>query len=297
MRASHPQGSRMERVTTILSIQSHVAYGHAGNSAAVFPLQRMGVETWPVLTVNFSNHTGYGSWRGPLIEARDVRDVVHGIDERGQLSQVDALLSGYQGGEEIGAVVLEAAALVKQRNPQALYCCDPVMGDVGRGFYCRPGIPEFMRDRVVPAADVMTPNLFELEFLTGQSINGVTAAVKAAQELRRRGPRTVLVTSVTDAGQNTDVMRMVAVGEQGAWQVETPLIEQAFTGSGDVTTATFLAHLLTTGSVPDALSATGSIVYSLLRATHDLERSELALVAAQESFVNPPHRFQASRLA
>lgn len=286
----------MVRVTTILSIQSHVAYGHAGNSAAVFPLQRMGVETWPVLTVNFSNHTGYGAWRGPLIDATDVRDVVLGIDERGKLAEVDALLSGYQGGEEIGAVMLEAAALVKERNPEALYCCDPVMGDVGRGFYCRPGIPEFMRDQVVPAADVMTPNLFELEFLTGRTISGAQQAVEAAQALRERGPRTVLVTSVTD-GDETDLMRMIAVDEDGAWQVETPLIDQAFTGSGDVTTATFLAHLLTTNSLPEALSATGSIVYSVLRATHELGRSELALVAAQDNFVSPAYVFEAHKLA
>lgn len=284
-------------MTTILSIQSAVAYGHAGNSAAVFPLQRMGVEVWPVFTVNFSNHTGYGDWRGPLIPADQVREVVHGIDDRGVVGQVDALLTGYQGGADVGAVVLEAAQLVKRRNPRAIYCCDPVMGDVGRGFYCLPGIPEFMRDEVLPQADVLTPNLFELEFLAGRETAGLDDVVAAAHDVRSRGPRTVLVTSVTEPGSPDDVMRMVAVTADGAWKVETPMIEQAFTGSGDVTTACFLAHLLRTGSAQQALSATASIVYSLLRATADSGREELALVSSQDSFTSPRHTFEAVRIS
>ncbi|WP_203566476.1 pyridoxal kinase PdxY [Aestuariimicrobium ganziense] len=284
-------------MTQILSIQSAVAYGHAGNSAAVFPLQRLGIDVWPVYTVNFSNHTGYGSWRGPLIAADDVLEVVRGIDDRGVLAGVDALLSGYQGGAEVGRVILEAAALVKQRNPEAIYCCDPVMGDFGRGFYARPGIPEFMRDHVVPAADVMSPNLFELEFLTGRSeLTTVAQTVVAAHELRARGPRTVLVTSVVHPGDE-QVMRMVAVTADGSWQVETPLIDRNFTGSGDLTTAVFLAHLLRTGDPAAALSATASIVYGILRRTADAGSSELVLVPNQDQIVAPTHTFEAVPVA
>ena len=195
-------------MTNILSIQSAVAYGHAGNSSAVFPLQRLGIETWPVYTVMFSNHTGYGSWRGPLIPPGDVREVVTGIDERGALAHCDAVLSGYLGAPEVGEVILEAAALVKLRNPGALYCCDPVMGDVGRGFFTRRGVAEFLRDRVIAAADVITPNLFEVEFLTGRTITTMDELVDAAQMLRAMGPDTVLVTSAVFAGE--PVMRMVA---------------------------------------------------------------------------------------
>ncbi|HVK34441.1 MAG TPA: pyridoxal kinase, partial [Microlunatus sp.] len=183
-------------MTTILSIQSSVAYGHVGNSAATFPLMRMGVEVYPVLTVHFSNHTGYGEWRGPLLAAADVADVITGIDERGALERVDAVLSGYQGGEDVGAVILDAVALVKSRNPAAVYCCDPVMGDVGRGMFVRPGIPEFMRDRVVPAADVITPNHFELDFLSGRETRTVADVLDAVDGVRSNGPATVLVTSV-----------------------------------------------------------------------------------------------------
>lgn len=283
-------------MSTILSIQSHVSYGHVGNSAAVFPLQRLGDEVWPVLTVAFSNHTGYGAWRGPMIGADQVRDVVSGIDERGVLGRADAVLTGYQGSADMGAAILDVVRLVRERNPRATYCCDPVMGDVDRGFYCLPGIPEFLRDEVVPVADVVTPNLFELEFLTGRSTGSLDEVVAAAHALRERGPATVLVTSVEAPGSATDVMRMLAVTAQGAWMAETPMIGQVFTGSGDLTSAMFLAHLLRTGDAAAALSATASVVYSVLRTTADLGRDELALVEAQDQVVAPAWRFDAARL-
>jgi pyridoxine kinase len=282
-------------VTTILSIQSAVAYGHAGNSAATFPLMRMGLEIWPVLTVNFSNHTGYESWRGPMIPAADVAAVVQGIDERGVLDRCDAVLSGYQGSAEIGQVVLDAVALVRSRNPGALYCCDPVMGDVGRGFFVRPEIPAMMRDLVVPAADIVTPNQFELEFLSGRSVQTLDEVLLAARELRAAGPRTVLVTSVVPAA-DPDTVSMIALTDAGAWSVATPAIAQTFTGAGDVTAATFLAHVLRGGDVVAALGATAAVMYGLLSATHAAGRSELALVAAQDEFVRPTHHFDVTRL-
>ena len=144
----------------ILSIQSLVAYGHAGNSAALFPLQRLGFDVWPVITVHFSNHTGYGEARGPLLTSSDIAEVIRGVEDRGALDRCDAVLSGYQGAEEVGSVILDAVRNVKGRNPDAIYFCDPVMGDVGRGFPVRPGIPEFMHDKIVPATDVITSQQF-----------------------------------------------------------------------------------------------------------------------------------------
>jgi pyridoxine kinase len=282
-------------VTTILSIQSAVAYGHAGNSAATFPLMRMGVEVWPVLTVNFSNHTGYGGWRGPIIPASDVAAVVRGIDERGVLDRCDAVLSGYQGSAEIGHVVLDAVALVRSRNPGAVYCCDPVLGDVDRGFFVGAEIPAMMRDLVVPAADIVTPNQFELEYLTGEPVTTLEEVLSAARALRAVGPRTVLVTSVVPAA-DPGTVSMVAVSDAGAWSVTTPAIPQIFVGAGDVTAATFLAHLLRGGDVALALGATAAVMYGLLAATHAAGRSELALIAAQEEFVAPTHRFEVNRL-
>lgn len=283
-------------MTSILSIQSSVAYGHAGNSAATFPLMRMGVEVWPVLTVHFSNHTGYGQWRGPLIPASDVAEVITGIDERGVLSHCDAVLSGYQGGEEVGAVILDAAALVKQRNPNAVYCCDPVMGDVGRGFFVRPGIPEFMKERVVPQADLITPNQFELEFLSGHRIHTQADVLTAVDAVRATGPDVVLVTSVIHDESAPETLQLIAVSSDGAWSVTTPRLPLEVSGSGDITAATFLRHWLAERDLAAALEHTAASVYGVLKVTHDAGSYELRLVEAQEEFVAPTHAFEVTRI-
>jgi pyridoxine kinase len=285
-----------ERVTTILSIQSSVAYGHVGNSAATFPLMRVGVEVWPVITVHFSNHTGYGAWRGPLLSASDIADVVRGIDERGVLGRVDAVLSGYQGAEEVGAEVLRTVELVRQRNPRAIYCCDPVIGDVGRGVYVRPGIPEFMRDKVVPAAQIVTPNHFELDYLTGRTTTTVEDVLEAADALRATGPDVVLVTSTVLDSVDPDEILMLVDTADGAWQVTTPRLERTFTGSGDLTAALFLAHYLEGDHAGEAMGRTADVVYSLLKATTDAGSDELLLVGAQDQLVHPDHHFAVERL-
>ena len=279
----------------ILSIQSSVAYGHAGNSSAVFPLQRLGHEVWAVNTVHFSNHTGYGAWRGPLLAPSDVAEVITGIEERGVLPQCDAVLSGYQGAEEVGEVVLDAVARVKAANPAAVYCCDPVMGDVGRGFFVRPGIPEFMRDRVIPAADLANPNQFELEFLTGRQVGSTADLLDAADALRDLGPRTVLVTSVETGDAGEDAISMVAVSDDGAWSVTTPRLPLSVNGAGDATAALFLAHTTTDG--PEvALGRTAASVFAVMELTHAGGHREIQLVAAQQQIADPPARFPVTRL-
>lgn len=283
-------------MTTVLSIQSSVAYGHVGNSAATFPLMRLGVEVWPVLTVHFSNNTSYPSKKGPLLRPDDVHDVVEGIDDLGVLPRVDAVLTGYQGAPAMGAEILDVVALVKTRNPKAVYCCDPVMGDVGRGMYVLPGIPEFIRDQVVPATDIMTPNHYELNFLTGREATSLGEIVAAAHALRAAGPDIVLVTSATVEGEAADTVSMIAVNGEGAWRVTTPLLERVFTGSGDLTTAVFLAALLETRSLEAAVGRTADVVYSVLAVTTALDQRELALVAAQDELVKPTHHFEVARI-
>ncbi len=286
----------MTAVTTIMSIQSSVAYGHVGNSAATFALMRMGVEVWPVITVHFSNHTGYPHWRGPLLAAADVAEVIRGIDERGVLDRCDAVLSGYQGGADVGAVVLDAVELVKLRNPDAIYCCDPVLGDVGRGFYVRPGIPELMRDRVLPAAQIITPNQFELEFLTDRQTSTLSEVLAAADAARALGPDIVLVTSVVHTDAEPGLIDMVVVSGEGAWSVSTPLLPRTFTGAGDLTAATFLAGYLRSGDPVTAVEQTAAVIHGVLRVTVDSGESELQLVAAQDEIAAPSQTFGAVRL-
>ncbi len=280
----------------ILSVQSSVAYGHVGNSAAVFPLQRLGHEVWPVLTVHFSNHTGYGEWRGPVLAASDVADVIAGIQDRGVLGQADAVLSGYQGDPAVGAVILDTVERVKELNPEAVYCCDPVMGDVGRGMFVRPGIPEFMRDSVVPRADILTPNHFELDFLAGRETRSISEVLDAVDVVRDRGPRDVLVTSVLHGDLAPDSLDVVAVSDAGAWALTTPLLPISPNGCGDVTAALYLAHLRTSGSPATALAATASSVFAILEATIAAGTREIQLVAAQDAIAEPPMNFEVRQL-
>jgi len=280
----------------VLSIQSSVAYGHVGNSAAVFPLQRLGVEVWPVHTVHFSNHTGYGAWRGPLLPADDVRDVITGIEERGVLGQVDAVLSGYQGGEDIGDVILDAVARVKTANPDATYTCDPVMGNAKSGCFVNPAIPVLLRERVVPAADVITPNQFELGFLTGTEPLTLEDTLASVDLARAMGPRTVLVTSVERPDRDPDTIEMLAADDSGAWIVQTPLLPLKANGSGDVTAALFTAHRHETGSIAEALGRTVSSVFDLLQNTLDSGERELQLVESQETFAHPRGQFEVTQV-
>ena len=240
----------------ILSIQSAVAYGHVGNSAAVFPLQRIGVEVLPVYTVNFSNHTGYGAWRGPLIAPDDVAAVIEGIGERGVFGDIDVVLSGYQGGEGIADVILDAVARVKEANPAAVYACDPVMGNAKSGCFVAPAIPVLLREKVVPAADIITPNQFELGFLTGTEPSDLASTLKSADRARAMGPRTVLVTSVERPDRPEGTIEMLAVTDDG-----------------------------------DALARTTSSVFDLLQNTFDSGERELRLIESQEAYAHPRMQF------
>lgn len=279
-----------------LSIQSHVAYGHVGNSAAVFPLQRMGHEVWPVLTVNFSNHTGYGSWGGPLIPADDVRAVVQGIEDRGVLGTVDGVLSGYLGGEEIVDVVLDAVARVKAANPLATYTCDPVMGNANSGCFVAPTIPPLIREKALPHADILTPNQFELGFMTDTSPDTIDSTLESADIVRGLGPRAVLVTSVLRPDREADTIEMLAVDDEGAWIVQTPHLPFKANGSGDVTSAVFTAHYRESGSAVVALEKTASSVFDLLQTTLGSGERELRLVQSQEAFAHPQMQFRARQV-
>lgn len=275
----------------VLSIQSHVAYGHVGNASAVFPMQRLGVEVWPVHTVQFSNHTGYGAWRGPIFEADMIRDVVRGIGERGVFPGCDAVLSGYMGSAAIGAAILEAVASVRAANPQALYCCDPVIGDVAEGVYVRPGIEAFLRERAVPAADILTPNQFELDRLTGLPSRTLPEAAAAIAALQARGPRVVLVTSALCADTPSDRIDLLAGAEGRVFRVRTPRLAIAVNGAGDCIAALFLVHYARTGSAATALGAAAASVYGLLKRTAAAGSREILTVAAQDEYVSPSETF------
>jgi pyridoxine kinase len=277
---------------SVLSIQSHVAYGHVGNSSAVFALQRLGTEVWPVHTVQFSNHTGYGSWKGRIFDGESIDEVLEGIDDRGVLGTCTAVLSGYLGSADIGQAVLGAVARVRAANPDAVYCCDPVIGDVGRGVFVRPGIEELLRDVVLPVADVLTPNHFELDLLAGTTTTTVAGVKDAVAALQARGPRTVLTTSLVTDDTPDDAVDLLASQDGRHWLVRTPKLGLSVNGAGDATAALFLAHWLRERSAPDALAAATASVWGLLAATEAAGSREILLVAAQDELVSPSRTFE-----
>ncbi|MBK1658758.1 pyridoxal kinase PdxY [Paracraurococcus ruber] len=277
----------------ILSIQSWVAYGHVGNASAVFPLQRLGAEVWAIHTVQFSNHTGYGAWRGQVLPASLIGDCVQGIAERGVLGRCDAVLTGYVGDAATGEAILDAVGQVKAANPRAVWCCDPVIGDVGRGIYVRAGIPEFFRDRALALADIVTPNQFELEWLTGRSVATLAEARAAVAALQAAGPRCVLLTSLRTAETPADAMDLLAAEGGQAWRLRTPLLPLSVNGAGDAIAALFLFHRQRSGSARDALERAVSSIYGVLRRTAEAGSRELLTVAAQDEFVAPSRLFAA----
>jgi pyridoxine kinase len=286
----------MTRPTTILSIQSHVAYGHVGNSSAVFPMQRLGCEVWAVNTVQFSNHPGHGGFRGRTFDGAMIREVVQGIAERGVMAQCDGVLSGYLGAADIGEAILDAAALVKAANPKALWCCDPVIGDVGPGVFVKGGVPEFFRDRALAAADIITPNQFELEYLASAEARTLAAAKAALAEVHTMGPKVILVTSLITEETPAESLDMLASGPDGLHLLRSPRLARSFNGAGDAVAALFFTHYLRTGSASAALSAAGSSVHGLLKATDDAGSREIMTVAAQEEFVRPSLALKAVRI-
>jgi pyridoxine kinase len=280
----------------ILSIQSHVAYGHVGNASAVFPMQRLGVEVWPIHTVQFSNHTGYGAWKGRVFDGPAIEELVEGIAERGVLPRCDGVLSGYMGSADIGNAILSAVARVRAANTQALYCCDPVIGDTGRGVFVRPGIPEFMRDHAVPAADIITPNQFELDFLSGLTTRTTASIKEAVLAVHLLGPKAVLVTSVEAQETPADAIDMIA-GEGGQfWRVRTPKLSLSVNGAGDAVAALFFVHYARSRSAASALGEASASVFGLLRRTEEAGSREILTVAAQEEFVTPTRRFPVEEL-
>ncbi len=287
------------RTTNVLSIQSHVAFGHVGNAAAAFPLQRLGFEVWRINTVQFSNHTGYGDWRGRVFGADHVAELVAGLAERGALEVCDAVLSGYMGDAALGAEILAAVARVKAANPAALYLCDPVMGDEEPGLYVRAGIPDFMREKAVPAADVITPNAFELSLLTGREVADRQGAIAAARSALDLGPTLVLVTSLQLPDRPAEEIEMMAVTRESAWSVATPFLalDPAPNGAGDCVSALFLAQLLKGKRPPDALAGAAAAIFAVIEATRRAGTRELQLIAAQDEMAAPQRRFPVTEIA
>lgn len=272
----------------ILSIQSHVAYGRVGNRSAVFPLELIGYEVIAIHTVQFSNHTGYGKWTGEVFSANHIRDILQGVEERGSL-QCQAVLSGYMGDAETGRAILEAVDKARKNNPDAIYCLDPVMGDYGRDFFVRPGIPELIKEEAVKRANIITPNQFEAEYLAGLKIESVDDAKEASRRISAMGPQIVLITSFM---ANHSISIFMSQGDK-YWVIKTDKLEidPEPNGAGDLTAALFLGRYLEKRNAVDALEKMTNSVYAVFQKTYDSKKREIQIVAARMEIMDPPKRF------
>jgi pyridoxine kinase len=285
----------------VLSIQSHVVYGYAGNTAAVFPLQRLGREVWAINTVEFSNHTGFGAWRGKVLGAELAADLVTGLEERGVLNRCEAVLSGYLGDADVAMTIVDAVKKVRSKSPNAIYACDPVMGDVGRGFYVKPDIPDIFKKELIPLADIITPNQFELDAITGITTKNTADTLKAVKTLHEMGPSVVLVTSYKD---RKGELSMFASNKKEIYKITTPELpfDKNVAGTGDMTMAVFLSRYLETKDLKKTLELCAASVFSILEASYnaaDKKKSvpiDLKIIDNQKELVSPSYSFKAEKI-
>jgi len=286
--------AKRKRPPTVLSIQSHVVSGAAGNSAAVFPMRRLGINVWPLNTVQFSNHTQYGKWTGHVFPPEHITQIVDGIEAIGALGKIDAVLSGYLGSEAQGGAVLEVVRRVKEANPEAIYCCDPVMGHPEKGCIVAPGVAEFFHSEVVSKADIMCPNVLELSMLVSGrqeiDLDNVYEVAEAADDLRAKGPKAVFIKHLGKLGFHSgERFEMMLSCNEGNWVVDTPLLpfDRPPVGVGDLTTGSFLARVVKGYTYRQAFELTTAGYMCVMEATHELGEYELQLVAAQDEFASP----------
>jgi pyridoxine kinase len=278
---------------TVISIQSQVAYGHVGNSAAVFPLQMHGIDVIAVPTTLLSNRPGYATIRGRVLDAPLVADLLLGVEERGAVDSCKMILSGYLGSPEIATVVADFVARARARNPTLLYCCDPVLGDRDRGLFVQADIPPLVRDRLCALADIITPNHFEFEFLCGTQATTIEQVIAQAQALLARGPSTIVVTSAELADTPEGEIETLAIERSRAWRVRTPKLPISPSGTGDLFASLLVAARVRGKNTPEALAHAASAIFAVLERTAARGTEEMRIVESAEMLVHPKRRFDA----
>jgi pyridoxine kinase len=279
----------------ILSIQSQLAAGYVGNSAAVFALQRLGREVWPLPTVLLSHHPAHGGSQGGPVPIDLLASLLDGLTSRGGFGRCEAVLSGYLGQAEAADIVLRAVAGARAGTPGAVYLCDPVLGDDGR-FYVGQDIVARMRE-LVAAADIVTPNAFELGVLSGETIATRQQALRAMRVLQARGPGIVVLTSFAGTDTPPATLDVLALDGPKAWRLNLPSFAQKFHGAGDLFAAVFLDAWLAERETAAALGKAGSVSQAVLGATALPAADELLLMESQHLLAAPPVVFGPERIA
>jgi pyridoxine kinase len=261
----------------VISIQSQVVHGHVGNSAAVYPMQAEGVTVAAVPTTLLSNHPRYPTVRGRVLDAGVVSDLLLGVEERGLIEQASVLVTGYLGSQAIADVVADFAERVLPRNPKLLYLCDPVIGDDDK-VYVADGILDVVRNRLVPAASLITPNRFELELLSGTKARNEAAVLAASAAITAQGPAGIVATGCTLADTPPGQVETILCSDGQLSRFATPRLPIRPCGTGDLLTGLIAAHLAKGASVETAVRIAVDTVYSVLLRTQERGAEEMCLV-------------------
>jgi pyridoxine kinase len=289
MSASLVPPSTPPNLPAILAISSHVAVGHVGNAAASPALERLGFEIWRVDTVKFSNHPGHKEgFTGTVTASDQIEDLLVGIGRLTGWIGCGGIYTGYMGEGRTPSAIARHLDAARAANPDLVVLCDPVIGDHGRVFV-RDGVEDGIRDLLLPRADVITPNAFELSRIAGCEVTDLETAASAVQAARTRlrpgGPRIAVGTGIP--------ISKTEIGLVMAWDGASVVIRQSrrdrpFFGTGDLFSGLFLGHLLHTNDPEQAVhrAASGLRVATEVTAAAgsvdlDLIRNLDAIVAAR----------------
>ncbi|XP_066586432.1 pyridoxal kinase-like [Prorops nasuta] len=287
------------KIPHVLSIQSHVVSGYVGNKSATFPLQLLGFQVDAINSVQLSNHTGYKVFKGQVLDDKDLDNLVAGLSEN-NLDSYTHLLTGYIGSVPFLKRVASLVKYLKDKNPDLIYVCDPVMGDNGK-MYVPEELTEIFKNEIIPLADILTPNYFELELLTGRKTNSVQEILKGIKELHEKGPKIIAISSTKASEQDNKLLGIVSsITEESILKIDIPLIPVSYTGSGDLFAALFLAHMHLEGNVKDAIEKTVNTLRAVLLRTFKYYQSrketaeqlaqkvELHLIQSKKDIEQPP---------
>ncbi|XP_046848869.1 LOW QUALITY PROTEIN: pyridoxal kinase-like [Xenia sp. Carnegie-2017] len=290
----------------VLSIQSHVVHGYVGNKSATFPLQVNGFEVDAVNSVQFSNHTGYGHWKGQVLNSNELKELYDGL-RLNKINNYTHLLTGYVGSESFLEEVVNVLLDLRKLNPTLVFVCDPVMGDHGK-FYVPESLLPIYRDKLLPLADIITPNQFEAELLSGMKINTEEDAFKAMDVLHKKGANSVVITS-SELGED----HMVAFGSSNGKgssgnshrtciRMVVPKLPAVFTGTGDLFASLLLVWMQKHPenlklACEKTMSSVQAVLHETLQEaqkkagegkTPSSSRIELCLIKSMANLINPP---------
>ena len=264
----------------VLIISSQVARGYIGASAQRIALEHLGQQVWLLPTIQLSSHPGHETFSGHVTPPGALASMVQALDQNGWLADVEGVITGYMPSSDHAAIAAGAVNRVREAAPWALHLCDPAFGDGPTGLYVEESAAEAIKLDLIPKADIATPNIFELEWLTGRPLSSLAETLTAAKEL---GPERVLTTSAP-ATQDGQIANLLISGKS-TWLANVARRARAPHGTGDLIAGLFLAHLIKTDSAEKALALACAGVDAALESTG--EADELQLTDTPEAWVNP----------